>query len=152
MSTNAEFVNAYVNNLKKKIDELMGSLVILETKIEFLEADNERLHKVEEDAEAHRVENEKFRVDLESANGEVERLRGNANGLGETLHRERTEAEENKLQMQRDYDELVAYMRQLEAMVTDRDNLIGAQNENINALTARIAELEAPVPKGKKRG
>lgn len=106
-----EFINAYVANMKKKLDDLMGSLVLLETKCELtekrvLELEDALRVKTEESVstgEAHSSEISRLQREVTSLhslqNEEIARLNADCARLGEALHLERERSDELALQI-----------------------------------------------------
>lgn len=111
MWNNAEFVTKYVDNLKKRIDELTQALLVSDTKLDFLEAERLDYEGRQEELRVSRDNLEKKVAALEIDNSrlgqehaasrtsagdldrEVMRLRNDASELGTALSRAKTELE-----------------------------------------------------------
>ena len=122
----ADFINAYVSNMKKKMDELLGSVIILETKLEIAEKSLADAGKIGEQTAMSASTRE---ADLMA---EIERLRNDAAALGLELANRSHETETVK----RDNEAL-------RAEITDKDYRIYQQNEELRALTEQVRDLKA---------
>ena len=131
----ADFINAYVANLKKKVDDLLGSVVILETKLELAEQRVAQLEaeKVEAASAVKAADDAQvasMNSALEGARSEVVRLSKDCETLGLALTAERNRCS--------DYASTIDALRaKVDDLEMNRSNLVYAKAQ----LEAQIASL-----------